>query len=171
MSLASSSVVGNYDDSPSKVLHIFTFFPRGQLSFPLIALLRTSSNSSLSFAAELTKWTSLFSKNSITKDQRDTLPRILWPGVFCSPFQSIYFLLLDVINTNVLFCHSCSQLSRIFLAHWVSVSNTTFFNWISTSILLIYFLPFYVWRHFSSISVFSSVLENPVNCELLILNE
>lgn len=99
------------------------------------------------------------------------------------PKQSVYFLLLNPItNINMLFCpllpcHTCSQLSRIFLAHLLSVSDIispggiALFQIASQLQFCPYFLLFYVWRHFSIISVLSSVLRNPANCEHFILNE
>lgn len=185
MSLISSFVTGNYYDSPSKALCIFTFFPRSQLFIPFIALLRTSSNLSLSFCCWTNKWNRIFFFKEDRQRPDGQSPRcaVTWCFIVPRPTRSVYFLWLDPItNTNVCFCprlsrHSCSQLCRIFLAHLESVSDIlsaggdTLFPIEFQLQFCPFFLPFYIWRHLSIISVFGSILGSPGNCEHLILTE
>ena len=96
MSLVSSVITGNYYDSPSKALYIFTFSPRSQLFISVIAVLRRSPNSSPSFCWA-DKWNSIFSKKSIAEDQRDRLPSVLWLGVLLCPILHTLFIFCDWI--------------------------------------------------------------------------
>lgn len=66
----------------------YTFSP-----FPLEADYSSHSNSAQKVpqihlrpsAAELIPWSSIFSKKSIAKDQRDRLPSVLWLGFWLVP--------------------------------------------------------------------------------------
>lgn len=116
VSLVSSIVMGSYHDSPSIALCIFTFFSRSQLSVPFIAVLRTSFHSSLSFAAELTKWSSIFFLRTVLPKTRGTVSLIHCDLVSShAPSQRVCLFSVTgfIMNTNVLFslvlpCHSCS---------------------------------------------------------------
>lgn len=168
VSLVSSIVIGNYYDVSQK--H-YTFSPYSlEASYPSHSLLCSELPPICLYAVELTKWSSLFSKNGITEDQRDNLSNRPWLGVFLCPIPNGLFIFCSWILLQTQMCFSahdsCAILAAKFpLAHLVSVSDIFspgggILYELNLNFKSARTLSFYVWRHLSIISVFSSVLES-----------
>lgn len=140
-------------------------------------------------AAELKKQSSLFSKRSLTKEQRNDCPNMLGHQ-FCGwvPPKSVkqicnklisldHFATWNLLGCPLLPSCSCRKLPRMYPAQLESISDTLspggfHFFWIkSQQPLFPHFLSFSIWKHFSMNSVFSSVLGDPTNSKHQTLNE
>lgn len=97
VSLVSSIVMGNYYNSPQQHYTLSSLSPAANYLSRSLLCSELPPIHLYPSAAELTKWNSLFSKNSITKEQKDNIPLRLWFHGFCTPSQSVDFLLLDSI--------------------------------------------------------------------------